>query len=148
MIEGFARVVAEEGGVVWLEPEQTASCGTCMSASACGHNADHGRRLAARRFPLANDHDLAVGERVVIGIAEGELLRASATAYGLPLVTMLGAGITAQFLGAGDGIAAAATLGGLAGGLLLARLRANRLSRQGALTPRFLRRAGFGGCGG
>ena len=140
-IEGVARVVAVDGGTVWLEPEPTGSCGGCMSAAICGHNSGSSRRMAARRFALANDRGLTVGERVVIGVSERSLLRASLTAYGLPLLTMLGGGITAQTMGAGDGTAARATLGGLAAGLRLARLAAGMLSARGELSPHILRRA-------
>lgn len=37
LVEGLARVVEiDEAGKVWLEPEQTSSCGGCASVSACG----------------------------------------------------------------------------------------------------------------
>lgn len=140
-IEGVARVVAADGGTVWLEPEPTGSCSGCMSAAVCGHGNGSSRRMASRRFALANQYDLRVGERVVIGMSEASLLRASLVAYGLPLLGMIGAAITAQVMGAGDGRAALATLGGLAVGLVLARLSAGKLSARGDLTPRYLRRA-------
>ena len=142
-IEGVARVVAEDGGMVWLEPEPTGSCGGCMSAAICGHKSGSTtRRLAARRFALPNEYGLHPGDRVVVGIGERSLLRASLTAYGLPLLGMMAAAITAQVLGAGDGMAVPATLGGLAGGLLAARLVARLLSARGDLSPQVLRRAG------
>jgi len=146
-VEGVARVVAAEGGTVWLEPEPTGSCSGCMSSAICGHNSGNGRRMVARRFALANDYDLRVGERVVIGVSEASLLRAALTAYGLPLLVMLGAGITAQALGAGDGASALVTVGGLGAGLLLVRLVAGKLSARGDLSPRYLRRAGGPGPG-
>jgi sigma-E factor negative regulatory protein RseC len=149
VVEGLARVVALDGKMAVLEPEQSSACGGCHAAAVCGTKSGHGRRLMARRFSVANDQRLAVGERVVVGIDEQSLVRASMTAYALPLLTMLGAGMTAQALVGSDGISAAATLGGLAVGLLLARLRAGRLSARGELTPRFLRRSrgpGTGDC--
>jgi sigma-E factor negative regulatory protein RseC len=139
-IEGFARVVAADGRVAVLEPEQGTSCGHCASAAACGAKAGP-NWLQARRFKIVNDDGLTVGERVVVGIPEGTVLKGAMVAYGLPLVTMMAGGITAQQMGGGDGAAAAATLVGLVLGLLIARLLAGRLSARGILAPRFIRRA-------
>lgn len=138
--EGIARVISVDGNTVWLEPEQTTACGGCVSAKVCG--AEPGsRRLVARRFALVNDENLQVGDRIVVGVTSSTLLRASMTAYGLPLLLMLVSGVTAQKLIGGDGAAAAATLAGLLVGLVLVRLWAKRSSARGELTPHFIRRA-------
>jgi sigma-E factor negative regulatory protein RseC len=147
LVEGTARVVAADAAVVWLEPEQNTSCASCHASAVCGVEPGS-RRLVARRFTLANDQGLHVGERVVIGIPEDTLRRASLTAYGLPLAVMLAAGLTAQGAGGGDGGAALASLAGLVGGLLLVRWRERRLVARGELQPRLLRRsaAAAGNC--
>lgn len=139
-VEGVARVIAVEGKVAWLEPEQTTACGHCAGKAVCGVTPGS-PRLVARRFALANDHDFHVGERVIIGIAEQSVRRAALTAYGIPLLLMLVAGVTVQKLGGGDLGAALATLGGLAVGLGIVRLRSHTLSQRGELTPHYLRRA-------
>lgn len=140
MVEGIARVVAADGGKVWLEPEQTSSCGGCMSAAACGVKTGHSRKLEARRFALANDAGLRVGERVVVGISEYALIRASATAYGIPLLLTIVAAVAAQLAFGRDAYTMVAAALGLGAGMLIARGRAGRLSARGDLTPRFLRR--------
>ncbi|MBC7907161.1 MAG: SoxR reducing system RseC family protein [Rhodospirillaceae bacterium] len=137
--EGIARVISVDGTMVWLEPEQTTACGGCASSKVCG--AEPGsRRLVARRFSLVNHDDLRVGEHVVVGVSSSTLLRASMTAYGVPLLLMLVSGVTAQKLIGGDGAAAAATLAGLVVGLGLVRLWSMRFSARGELTPHFIRR--------
>lgn len=141
IVESVARVVAVDGGIVWLEPEQTSACGGCQSAAACGTAGGDSRKLAARRFPIANDFDGRVGDRVVVGVCEGALLRGFATAYGLPLLTMIGTTVAAHLLTGSDGAAIAAAVVGLAAGLGLARIRAHRLLGRGDLSPHFLRRA-------
>ncbi|TAN77021.1 MAG: Fis family transcriptional regulator [Magnetospirillum sp.] len=143
MIEGFARVVAVESGRAWLEPEQTASCGTCSSVGLCsiGKDAGAARKLAARRFELPGDLGLRVGERVVVGVRDDTLVKGAMTAYGVPLLAILAGGIAGQEMGGTDGMAALGALGGLIVGLLIARVLANSLSARGILTPRFLRRA-------
>ncbi|MFA7240105.1 MAG: SoxR reducing system RseC family protein [Sulfuricellaceae bacterium] len=143
LVEGFAHVVAVEGGTAWLEPEQTTSCGGCASASACGAKgigtlAD---RLEARRFSLPNRDGLRVGERVVVGVSEKALVKASLTAYAIPLAGMLFSGAMAQWVAGSDLITMAAMFGGLALGLVGARLNAKRLNARGELSPHYLRRA-------
>jgi len=146
MAEGIAHVVAVEGTVAWLVPEQTTSCGGCASASACGAKGigTTASRLEARRFQLVNDIGLRVGERVVVGIRENALLKASITAYVIPLATLLIAGALAQWAAGSDIVTMAAMFAGLALGLWLARLGAGRLMVRGDLAPRFLRRARAG----
>jgi len=144
LVEGTARVVAVEGGVAWLEPEQTTSCGGCASAGLCGAKGigTTANLLERRRFPLANAPGLAVGERVVVGVSERALLKASGTAYALPLVTMLLAGGVAQWLAGSDAITMVTMVAALGLGLIAARLGARALGAHGQLAPRFLRRAG------
>ncbi|PWC56075.1 SoxR reducing system RseC family protein [Azospirillum sp. TSO22-1] len=139
--EGLARVVAVEGGRVWLEPETVSGCGGCASAMLCGTKSGNSRRMAAKRFAFPDEHDLRVGDRVVVGVEDGALLRAAATAYALPLLLLFAGGLTAKWSGGGDGPAALAALAGLALGFGLAHLRARRLNRLGLLSPRFVRRA-------
>lgn len=146
LVEGVARVVALEAGLAWLEPEQTSSCGGCSAAGLCGAKGigTLASRLEARRFPLPNDADLAVGERVIVGISERALLKASATAYGLPLIAALGAAGVAQWLAGSDAITMATMVAGLGLGLIGARWGARWLGARGQLSPRYLRRAGPG----
>jgi sigma-E factor negative regulatory protein RseC len=143
LVEGVARVVAVEGGVTWLEPEQTTSCGGCASSGLCGAKGigTVASRLELRRFPLTNAPALTVGERVVVGVSERALLKASGTAYALPLVSMLGAGGVAQWLAGSDAITMASMVAALGVGLIGARLGAQALGARGQLAPRFLRRA-------
>ena len=150
-VEGIARVVGIEGGLAWLEPEQTTSCGHCASSASCGTGQREAAgigtvasRLAARRFALDNLEGAAalqVGERVVIGVGEGALLGAALTAYGLPLLTALIGGSLGQGIYGEDAAAMLGMVGGLAFGLFVARLLARRLAARGDLAPRFLRRA-------
>lgn len=153
-VEGIARVVRVEDDVAWFEPEQTASCGHCASSAACGASSvatgtgngigSIARRIEFRRFPLDNSNNLAVGDRVVVGVNEGSLLKASATAYAIPLVTAILAGSIAQGAAGDDLVTMVSMFGGLGLGLLTARFVAHRLAARGELSPRFLRRAAPG----
>ena len=146
MTEGVAQVVELDGNMAWLVPESGSSCGGCSSATACGSKGigTVSSRLEARRFQLVNDFGLRVGERVVVGIRENALLRASITAYVIPLATLLISGALAQWAAGNDFVTMAAMLAGLVFGLWLARVRAGQLMAKGELSPRFIRRASMG----
>ena len=150
-VEGIARVVKVEDGVAWFEPEQTTSCGHCASASACGASSaatgtgtgigSIARRIELRRFPLEAASGLRVGDRVVVGVSERALLKASATAYAIPLLIALAAGGLAQAEFGDDLATMMAMAAGLLAGLAAARFAAHRLASRGELTPHYLRRA-------
>lgn len=143
MNEGIAQVVSLENNKVWLVPEQTGSCGSCAASGVCGAKGigTIASRLDARRFQIENSANLIVGERVVIGIRENALLKASITAYAIPLGTLLLAGALAQWKFGSDLATMAAMISGLLLGLWFARMGADRLLARGDLAPQFLRRA-------
>jgi sigma-E factor negative regulatory protein RseC len=143
MVEGIAHVVKIDGNTVWLEPEQGSSCGSCASSSACGSKGigTTASRLEGRRFRITNDARFAIGERVVFGIRENVLLKASITGYAIPLATLLLAASLAQWQFGSDLITMAATVVGLVIGLGISRVMAEHLHTRGDLAPLFLRRA-------
>jgi sigma-E factor negative regulatory protein RseC len=143
LVEGFAEIVRVDGETVLMEPDQLSSCGGCQSAATCGAKTGPRKRLN-KRFVLANDFGGQLGDRVVVGIAEDALVRASLTAYGLPLVAMIGAGLVGQNLIGGDAAAAVSAVVGLGVGMVAARVHAQRLTARGELSPRFLRFAAPG----
>ncbi|MCH2221271.1 MAG: SoxR reducing system RseC family protein [Dechloromonas sp.] len=147
-VEGIARVVRIEGDQVWLEPEQTTSCGHCASSASCGTREAAGMgtvtsRLQARRFRLdtPEGQGFREGDRLVVGVSERALLKAALTAYGLPLLVALVTASIVQGVYGEDATTLVGMLGGLGLGLLAARLNARRLSARGELAPRFVRYA-------
>jgi len=148
-VEGIARVVRVTDDLLWLEPEQTTSCGHCASSASCGIDAREAAgigtvtsRLQERRFTVDNPGaGYREGDRLVVGVSEGSLLSASLTAYGLPLLFALTAGSVAQGLYGDDLTSMLGMAGGLVLGLVVARFNALRLAARGDLAPRILRRA-------
>jgi sigma-E factor negative regulatory protein RseC len=150
-------VVRIDGGTAWLEPEQTTSCGHCASSASCGAGAhvqagqgdgngigSLGSRLQARRFAMdapVGSAALRIGDRVVVGVGEGALLRGALTAYGLPLLTALLGGALAETGHGQDTVTIVGMLAGLTAGLLAARLLARRMTARGDLAPHFVRLA-------
>ena len=90
---------------------------------------------------MDNGAGLGVGERVVVGVDDRALIKASLTAYALPLVAAFTAAGLAESAWGNDLATLAAMAAGLGAGLLAAHVGARRLSARGELAPRFLRRA-------
>lgn len=138
LIEGLARVVGIDGDQVWLTAEQPSACSSCGTRNKCGSGTV--KPGASWRVPRSlgpGQALLALGDTVHVGVDRNAITRASLTAYALPLVTMLmGAGTVQE---AGDGVAMAAALAGLALGVAAARVLARRWRE--ALVPVVLGRA-------
>lgn len=138
LIEGLARVVAVDGTQVWLVAEQPAACGSCATRNACGsggHKTGPSWRVSRSLGP--NQALLALGDPVRIGVDRNALVRASVTAYTVPLVTMLVA--ASAFQSAGDVAAIVGALAGLVVGVAGARVLARRW--RSTLAPVVLGRA-------
>jgi sigma-E factor negative regulatory protein RseC len=138
MVETPARVVRLQGDIAWVRVESPESCGAC-GGKGCGSTL-YARMLHPREPEYAVGNPIAAqpGERVVIGIEDGAVLRAVVSAYLLPLALLtLGAIIGSSF---GEG----AAIGGALLGLILGLMRMRRQPATGS--PVILRRSAQG-CG-
>ncbi len=84
---GVVRAV--EGQQAEVEVEQ-GGCGRCHEKGGCGGQSLT-RMFASgpRRYRVDNQFGAAVGERVTIAIADGNVRRAANLAYGVPLLAAL-----------------------------------------------------------
>lgn len=143
LVEQRARVIAVAPGLAWLETSRAGACGGCSSTSACavrvlGSLAGSG---AATAPILVTDHlGLRIGDRVVVGIPDGTLIRASALAYLLPPALLVLAASGAGALGLGDLGSALVGLIGLALGLTLTWLLTGGAAARGSYRPVLVRR--------
>ena len=99
MIEAPARVTRVAGPHAWVISEAPASCGAC-GGKGCGSSAFN--RLwhpDTPEYQVDNALGAEPGEAVVIGMAEGALLRATGLGYLLPLLALLGGAGLGQWLG-------------------------------------------------
>lgn len=144
MIEETAVVVAaDRDGGLWVEAVPQSACGGCVAGGHCGTGA-LGQVLGRRpvRLKLEAGADAAVGDRVVIGLPEGALLRGAVMLYLVPLLMMFaGAVAAAAIWGSADAGVALAGGAGMLGGLGWARRQSGTLRRRGEMTPVLLRRA-------
>lgn len=115
MLEQHARVVTTSQDAVWVEAIEPSGCRTC------GGNGCSTRQIAElfqrvpRHFRVDSPFDLTPGERVVVGVPDGSVLKIAFRIYGVPLFMILAGALFAHSLAPGDGVA---VLGALAGAVL------------------------------
>lgn len=141
MIEENGTVIAVDGGAVWVQTIRQSTCGSCSARKGCGQGAlarmTDGR---ANQVRVRNTCGAAVGDRVILGIEESQLLRASLLVYALPLVLLLAGALVASGLWPGRDLAA--ILGGavgLASGFVLLRVFSSGELGESRLQPSLLR---------
>lgn len=119
MLEQTARVIKTAPDGVWVQAVEPSGCGTCGGQGCSSRRIAELFQRKPRHFLVDCDLALAPGERVVVGIAHGSVLRSALRLYGLPLGLMLAGALLAQAVQPGDGFALVGTLlGGLAGWLV------------------------------
>ncbi len=138
MLEETARVVEVHDGVLVAETQSRSGCSHC-STSSCTTSVV-AKLFGVRRNRLLLDNSLGArpGDQVVIGIPDRLLVRASLTAYLLPLVVMLVITALGDMVGLNELLLSLLALGGLVVGLFTVR----RVSRAGTSQhdqPRLLR---------
>ncbi len=143
MITQEAAVVAIADGTALIEVPRRSGCSGCGHASSCGTSAvaklfGNG---SATRLRVSDHLGLAAGERVVIGIHNRVLLRASLAVYLLPLVALLAGAGGAEAAGLGDTAGAATGVLGLFAGLWIAELINGGTGAGRRFRPVLLRRA-------
>jgi sigma-E factor negative regulatory protein RseC len=112
MLEELATVVKIENGQVWVNPQISSGCGSCMQKASCTSSL-FGRFFKPRVIAVESNFPLVIGDNVMVSIDESLLLNASLLLYLFPLVAMMvGAGI-AESLFESDSYVAIAGLGSL-----------------------------------
>jgi sigma-E factor negative regulatory protein RseC len=127
MLEQAAEVIRTASDGVWVQAVEPSGCGTCAGQGCSSRRIAELFQRSPRHFLVDCDLSLSPGDRVVIGVAEGSVLKSALRAYGLPLGLMLAGALLAQAIQPGDGPALAGVLlGGLAGWLAV---RVGRVAR-------------------
>lgn len=125
MIETKARIVSISDGTAWVKPSEDSGCGGCGSRSSCAVSG-LGKYFSRHQklVPVPCDGNARPGEELTVSVTEGELLKAGLMAYLLPSgLAVAGASLAAAY-DLGNPGAVAGMAGGVALGLLLARLLA------------------------
>ncbi len=143
MIEERA-VVAEAGaGYAWVEIQRRSACGGCQAGDGCATAALakiwSGGQVRVRAI---SELSLQPGDAVIVGLADGVLLRGALLAYLLPLALLLAGALLGQavFAGAGEEPVVVSGVLGLGLGFLAVRVLSRRFRDDVRYQPVVLRR--------
>ena len=144
MIEMQARVVdIGKDGTAWVESMPNGSCSSCASGdgetetSGCGAG-KIGQifTLKEKKYRVIDTIHSQIGDEVIIGIADGSVLRGSAVVYMLPLLLIfIGALLAAQFTPVAQ--RDVASIFGAVGGFIVGAAWLFQFSRRASKDPRF-----------
>ena len=147
MIEERAVVTEVGPGYAWVEIQRQSVCGSCTASAGCG-TATLAKAWGRRTLRTRVLSELAVqpGDAVMVGLAEGALLRGALLAYLLPLALLLAGAVLgkAAFAGAGEEPVILCAALGLGLGFLATRVLARRWQDDQDFQPVVLRRCAFG----
>ena len=121
MLEQTAEVIQTASDGVWVQAVEPSGCGTCGGQGCSSRRIAELFQRKPRQFLVDCDLALAPGDRVVVGIASGSVLKSALRVYGLPLGLMLAGALLAKAIQPGDGSAVAGMLIGGVVGWLIAR---------------------------
>ena len=113
------RVREVHGDWARLVCEKAGQCDLCGSGRGCGLRLMGGSREHHLTVPRGSDptRPLIAGDAVLVSIADGAIVRATALIYLLPVAGLLAGAGLAQMMDMGDGIAFLAALGGALAGV-------------------------------
>jgi sigma-E factor negative regulatory protein RseC len=147
MLIETGRVVAVNGDeeALWVETIRQSTCGSCAANKGCGHGLlnriSDGRTGYIRVLSGAvAARQCAIDDQVRISIPEQIILRGSMIVYMLPLLCMLAGAMGADVFWpvAGQFVAVAGAVAGLALGFTLVRWHAWRHRQDSGLQPTVL----------
>jgi len=127
MLEQTVEVIKTAPDGIWVQAVEPSGCGTCAGQGCSSRRIAELFQRKPRLFLVDCDLSLAPGDRAVVGIADGSVLRSAWRVYGRPLVLMLAGALLAQAVQPGDGSAVTGMLlGGMVGWLAARGGRAAR----------------------
>ena len=141
MLEEVGTVVEAGPESILIEIQSRSACSHCTTDSCTTSVVSKLFGVKRNRFYIDNSLGANKGDRVVVGIRDDLLVKASLLAYLLPLIVMLVCAALAGALGAGEGWQSLVAMGGLALGLYLVRGSSSKGSYQKRFRPQLLRMA-------
>lgn len=149
IIEETGVVSRYADGVALVETRRGTVCGSCQASAGCGSGML--QRLAGRRWSRVEavaPFPVRTGERVVLGLDAGALIRGSLLLYGTPLAGLFLGALSGVWLGGadyGDWPAVTGAAVGLWAGFVWVRRRhalAGKASGKRRYQPYIIRRDG------
>jgi len=135
MNEATGTVIRRRGDVLDIEVD-TAGCARCQAGRGCGAGLlSGGKRTFSTLARQSSARLLEAGDTVTVALQPGDIVRASAHLYGLPLAGLLAGSLLGSGVGFSEAGSVAAGAFGLALGLLVARWRVKRSACLSQLQP-------------
>lgn len=142
MIEESAEVVRSQGDLLWVSVSRRSACASCSAAKGCGQKRILDWLPSQQiEVQVANPDCLVLrpGQRVILGLEEGALVRASVLLYLLPLLGLILFTLVTNFLQLSELFQILAAMLGLTLGFVATRLIALRELALGAYEPILIR---------
>ncbi len=143
MLEESGTVLAVKNDELCVETISRSSCSRCSSSGCSTSVISKLFGLRRNRIIMKNSLGAKPGDRVVIGIPDSLLVKASIWAYLLPLASMVMVAWSALLLGASDSLQALCALIGLVGGLFAVNRLTMHQVRREQFSPKLLRIQGL-----
>lgn len=121
MLEQTVEIIKTASDGIWVQAVEPSGCGTCAGQGCSSRRIAELFQRKPRLFLVDCDLALSPGDRAVIGIANGSVLKSALRAYGQPLALILTGALLSQALVPGDGSALVGVILGGTAGWLLAR---------------------------
>ena len=125
-IDGWVTAVGN--GELWVEVRPQTGCGRCHEPGGCGGGMLNGDGRV-RNYRVSNAIGAVVGDRVLLGVENGAVLRGALIAYGIPGLLVIAGAAAGTIATGSDAVAAAGAVAGLLCGAGV--LRAMRKIRGG-----------------
>lgn len=139
MMKQWATVISWQNGIALLRCEPHSGCGGCHAHRGCGsHLLNELVPESEHHLQLVISQPLKSGQKVEIGISEGNLLRSALLVYLTPLVGLIAGGALFQSLVLTDVYIALGAVFGAGLGFFLARKLAARIEGKSAYQPTVL----------
>ncbi|MEW8659724.1 MAG: SoxR reducing system RseC family protein [Candidatus Thiodiazotropha endolucinida] len=138
MLEETAMVVEANTDYLWVETRSRTGCSQCGS-SCTTSVVSKLFGMKRNRLKLENTLCAEVGDRVVVGIPDELLVRASVWAYLFPLLAMFAVSAAGGVMGVDEGAQALLAMVGLAAGFALVRWSISRQGTHRRFRPSLLR---------
>lgn len=99
MITENAVIVDTSDDVAWVETQRNSTCSGCEVKKGCGTSTLQ-KVLGQKRTRLKvlNPNGFLAGEKVILGLQEGALIKGSLLLYSSPLLFMFGAALIGYFV--------------------------------------------------
>ena len=138
MIEQTVKIVALEGGDVWIESLSLHGCAKCEAGEGCGGGI-FAKLFGGKQFRMKinNSLNLDLNDNVVIAVADSAVTNASLLSYLLPLMGLTLGAVLGSYFDAPESELWTLTfsLVGISLSFLLARLRLKSKSFKAKYTP-------------